>query len=124
MAHDLNAIAATCLVPLPQEDEGRDFLTTEAAPDKHVSFRSRHLQSRVHFETLFNIDVRIHLTSPFRKMMRDLSPESRSGGAFGREEQARDFLWLIDLHKVIRLREEEEIRRWEQFVEAPGNACI
>ena len=81
-------------------------------------------KSRVHFETLFNIDERIHTTYPFRKMMRALSPESRSGGAFGREEQARDLLRLIDLHKVIRLREEEQIRRWEQFVEAPGNACI
>jgi len=43
VAHDLNAIAAPGLVPLPQEDEGRDFLTPEAAPDKHVYFRSRHL---------------------------------------------------------------------------------
>src|SRR6266700_4284555 len=41
-----------------------------------------------------------------------------------REKQVRDFLWLIDLNKVIRIRDEEEIRRWEQFVEALGHACI
>ncbi len=35
-----------------------------------------------------------------------------------------DLLWLIDLHIVIRTRQEEELRRWKQFMKAPGHAGI
>ena len=33
-------------------------------------------------------------------------------------------LWLIDLYIVIRIRQEEELGRWKQFMEASGHAGI
>jgi hypothetical protein len=35
-AHDLNAITATRLVPLPQPEQGNDFLSAKAALGKEV----------------------------------------------------------------------------------------
>ena len=33
-------------------------------------------------------------------------------------------LWLIDLHIVIRTWQEEELRRWKQFMKASGHADV
>ncbi len=49
MAQQCRPIAATCLIPLPQPQQGNNFLLGEAALDKRVSFRFDRFYMCFHF---------------------------------------------------------------------------
>src|SRR6266496_1499650 len=54
----------------------------------------------------------------------DLSPSHASCGSWGREKKVGYLLWLIDLHIVICIWQEEELGRWKQFMKASGHPDI
>src|SRR5437588_9138627 len=60
MAHDRHAITAPSLVPLPQPEQGNDFLSGKARRNKFVLLRNYHLCVHCFFESLFCIHVWIH----------------------------------------------------------------
>src|SRR5207253_9817006 len=60
MAHDRHAITAPSLVPLPQPEQGNDFLSDKARRNKFVLLRNYHLCVHCSFESLFCIHVWIH----------------------------------------------------------------
>jgi hypothetical protein len=66
VAHDLSAITATRLVPLPQPEQGYDFLSAEATLGKVICFRYIRLYRSFSIEVLFNRDAGIHMIFPFR----------------------------------------------------------
>src|SRR5437588_6653967 len=60
MAHNRHAITAPSLVPLPQPEQGNDFLSGKARGNKFVLLRNYYLSVHCSFKVVFCICIWIH----------------------------------------------------------------